>query len=58
MANGYEPKKTIWKGIRAALAFGLPLLLAWIVDFHPGISALTVGSIIEMVINWAKHKDD
>ena len=54
----YEYKKTLWKGFRRLLQYGLPLALAYLVKFNPAITSMSVGTILEAVINYAKHKDD
>ena len=57
MATKYSFWLTIWKGIRRALQYGLPFLLGYLADYHPAVLSLTIGSVIEMLINWAKNKD-
>lgn len=48
---------TIIKGIKTALAYGIPLLLAGLVQWDPEITSITVGTLLLMISNWAKHKD-
>jgi len=53
----YAWKITLLKGLRRALQFGLPLFVAYMVQFYPAIMSLTVGTILEMLINWIKNKN-
>lgn len=66
----YSLKKGIWKGIRNLLVNMLPLVvvilgLYGITDLtiaealekaYPAIGTVTVGSLIQFIINWAKNK--
>jgi len=54
----YEYKKTLWKGFRRLLQYGVPLVLAYLIKFNPEITSLTVGSMLEGLINWVKHHKD
>ncbi len=54
----YEYKKTLWKGGRRLLQYGIPLVLAYLVKLNPEITSMTVGTILEGIINYFKHKDD
>ena len=54
--TNYSWKITVGKGIKQALIFGLPLLIAYLANFYPAISGLTVGAILTMLFNWIKNK--
>lgn len=64
----YDFDKTVSRGVKRALSFGVPLLIS-IYAFLPtdvinhviltvGASTITIGAIIEMIINWYKNKDN
>ena len=52
----YSWKKSVWKGIKQILIFGIPYLAAWLVQFHPEVSSLTIGTILNIVFNYLKNK--
>lgn len=53
----YDFKKTLLKVARRIAQFGLPLLLGYLTNFHPEILSLTVGGVLEIAIDWARHKN-
>ena len=46
---------TIIKGIKTAIVYGIPLALAVIAEVDPAITSITVGTLLLMILNWAKH---
>ena len=55
MSNKFSVTKTFWKGATFLLTFGIPYCIATYLQFNPEISALTVGTIATMVINYLKN---
>ena len=51
----YSYLTTIIKGIKTGVVFGLPLILAFLAQWDPAITSITLGTILVMVQNWAKH---
>jgi len=51
----YSFKKTLRKVIRRVLQFGLPMLLGYLANYHPTVLSLTIGGVLEIVLDWAKH---
>lgn len=47
---------TLIKGAKTAIVFGIPLILAGLAEFDPAITSLTVGTLLVMLSNWAKHR--
>ena len=51
----YKVGITLIKGVKTLLAFGIPAVLAVIMQIDPAITSLTVGTIFTMLANWAKN---
>ncbi len=55
----YEGKKTIWKGIKYFLFFGIPQVISMLIKFLPEeYTGITVGTALVMFSNWLKHHKD
>lgn len=52
----YDWKITLKKGVISALIFGLPQLVEAVLRGNPSWASLTVGSLLVMSANVAKHK--
>ena len=48
----YDWKLGVWKGLRRFLQFAIPLLL-----LNSELKALTLGAILELVLNWSKFNE-
>jgi len=51
----YSILKTIIKGAKTALVYGIPLLLAGLTQWDPAITSITIGTLLLMIGNWAKR---
>ena len=54
----YDWKKSIGKGLKGLVAYGLPFAVTTFFEFYPEITSLTVGSLLLAVANAAKHWND
>lgn len=52
----YDVKKTIWKGIKYAVFYGVPMFFETLLKGNPGWASVTLGSLITMGVNWLKHR--
>ena len=57
MSKNYSWKKTLWKGVKMALTYGIPYVIFYLTNYHPEVMTLTVGSILVMAQNYFKNKN-
>jgi len=57
MSSKYSFGTTLWKGGKFILTFFLPYMVAAYFQFHPEVSALTIGAAATMAINYIKNYD-
>ena len=51
----YSFKKTLYKGLKYLIIFGLPFLVDQFIVAYPEWAQLTVGGGVVMLANWGKH---
>lgn len=47
-------KKSVMKGVKYCVLYGLPLLVGKLAEFHPEWMSLSVGTILTMLVNVLK----
>ena len=53
--NEYSFKKTLLKGVKYFIIFGIPFLVNQFIFAYPEWAQLTLGSILVMIANWGKN---
>ena len=55
MADKYNWKLTIWKGVKYLVFFGVPTGIAAYIQFDPVTTGLTVGTVLTMFANFLQN---
>lgn len=53
----YSFWKTVKKGAKYLVFYGVPFAIASFIEFYPEASGLSVGTALTMASNWIKHHE-
>lgn len=53
--NKYDPKKTLWKGVKVFVYFVAPYIVALVHQFYPEATSFMCGTGLTMLENALKH---